>query len=60
MDRGDGRPKYAVIIVEERRPEGQFNFEDLRDQLRGRLAEQNAMDRLIRILMESTYVEIRM
>lgn len=60
LDLGDGRPKYAVIIVQERRPEGQFNFEDLRDQLRSRLAEQNAMDRLIRILREATYVEIRM
>ncbi len=60
LDRGDGRPKYSVVIVDERRPEGQFSFEDLRDQMRGRLAEQNAMDRLIRILKESTYVEIRM
>jgi peptidyl-prolyl cis-trans isomerase SurA len=60
LDRGDGRPKYSVVIVQERRPEGQFSFEDLRDQMRGRLAEQNAMDRLIRMLMESTYVEIRM
>ena len=60
LDRGDGRPKYAVVIVEERRPEGQFSFEDLRDQMRTRLAEQNAMDRLIRLLRESTHVEIRM
>jgi len=60
LDLGDGRPKYAVLIVDVRRAEGQFNFEDLRDQLRTRLAEQNAMDRLIRILRESTYVEVRM
>jgi peptidyl-prolyl cis-trans isomerase SurA len=60
LDLGDGRPKYAVIIVEQRRAAGKFDFEDLRDQMRSRLGEQNAMDRLIRILRESTYVEVRM
>jgi peptidyl-prolyl cis-trans isomerase SurA len=45
LDLGDGRPKYAVIRVEELRPEGEFSFEDLRDQMRGALAQQNAMKR---------------
>jgi hypothetical protein len=60
LDIGDGRPKYVVMQVIELRPEGEYNFEDVRDQLRGTLAEQNAMQRLLRSLREATYVEIRL
>jgi peptidyl-prolyl cis-trans isomerase SurA len=60
LERGDNRPKFAVMILDEKRAEGQFSFEDLRDQMRIRLSEQNAMERLLRTLRESTYVEIRL
>lgn len=60
IDLGDGRPKYAVIRVIELRPEGEYSFEDLRDQIRGVLSEQNAMDRLLRSLRAATYVEIKL
>jgi len=60
LERGDGRPKFAVLVLDEKRAEGQFSFEDLRDQMRIRLGEQNAMERLFRTLREATYVEIRM
>jgi peptidyl-prolyl cis-trans isomerase SurA len=60
LDRGDQRPKYAVVIVDERRPEGEYSFEDLRDQLRTRLSEQSAMERLLQKLRDATYIEVRM
>jgi peptidyl-prolyl cis-trans isomerase SurA len=60
LDLGDGRPKYAVIRVEELRPEGEFSFEDLRDQMRGALAQQNAMKRFLDGLRAATHVEIRL
>jgi len=60
LDRGDSRPKYAVLVYEDARPEGTFSYEDLRDRLRQSLAEQNAMERLMRSLRESTYIEIRL
>jgi peptidyl-prolyl cis-trans isomerase SurA len=60
LDLGDGRPKYAVIRVEELRPEGEFSFEDLRDQMRNALAEQNAMRRLLDGLRAATYIEVRL
>jgi len=60
LDIGDGRPKYVDMQVIELRPEGEYNFEDVRDQLRSTLAEQNAMQRLLHSLREATYVEIRL
>jgi peptidyl-prolyl cis-trans isomerase SurA len=60
LDRGDQRPKFAVVLIDERRSEGTFSFEDLRDQLRTRLSEQAAMERLIRSLRDATYIDIRM
>ncbi len=60
LDLGDGRPKYAAIRFEEARPEGLFSFDDLRDQLRNMLAEQNAMQRYLESLRSSTYIEIRL
>ena len=60
LDMGDGRPKYAVVRVEELRPEGEFSFEDLRDQMRNALSEQNAMRRLLDGLRNATYIEVRL
>ncbi len=60
IDAGDGRPKFAVIRVLELRPEGEYSFEDLRDQMRNVLSEQNAMQRMLRSLREATYVEVRL
>jgi peptidyl-prolyl cis-trans isomerase SurA len=60
LDVGDGRPKYVVLRVEEMRPEGEYSFEDLRDQMRNVLAEQNAMRRFLESLRGATYVEIRL
>jgi peptidyl-prolyl cis-trans isomerase SurA len=59
LDRGDGRPKYAVLVYQGSRPAGAFSYEDMRDRLRQSLAEQNAMERLLGSLRGATYTEIR-
>jgi peptidyl-prolyl cis-trans isomerase SurA len=56
----DRRPKFAVIVLQSVRPEGEYSFEDLRDRLRSVLSEQNAMERLMRSLREATYIETRL
>ncbi len=60
LDRGDGRLKYAVLVFQRHRPPGTFSYEDLRDRLRNTLAEQNAIERLMRSLREFTYIETRL
>jgi len=56
-----GRPSlYAVVVFDAARPEGENSFEDVRDELRSRLATQNAMDRYLRTLKRAIYVDIRM
>jgi len=59
LDRGNGRTLYAVVIFQEARPEGPAEFEDLRDQLRQGLAEDNAIVRYIETLRDATYIDIR-
>ena len=55
-----GRAKFAVIRVTDTRPEGEYEFEDLRDQLRNTLAEQNAMERYLRTLRNAAHIEVRL
>jgi len=59
LDRGNGRTLYAVLIFLQERPEGPAEFEDLRDQLRQGLGEENAIQRYIDSLREATYIDIR-
>ncbi len=59
LDRGNGRTLYAVIIFLEERPEGPAAFEDLRNQIRDSLAEENAITRYVETLRAATYIEIR-
>ncbi len=53
-------PKYAVILFLEAKEEGELSFEDLRDQLRDRLAQENAFDRYVEELKQRTYVTVRL
>lgn len=59
LDRGNGRTLYAVVVFLESRPEGPAQFEDLREQLRQRLAEENAIQRYLESLREATFIDIR-
>ncbi len=54
-----GRTKYAVILFDGERPAGPASFEDLSDQIRTTLADQNAYERFIETLRKATYVEVR-
>ena len=54
------RSKYVVAIVTAAQPAGDFTLDDLRDQIRQRLAQQKAYDGLMRQLRRQTYVEDRL
>lgn len=55
-----GRTKYAVLMFDEARPEGEYRFEDVRDRLRDSVAQRNAVEQLLRHLRDQTYVEVRL
>jgi len=50
---------WVVMDFMGSRPAGQFTFDDLRDQIRRALSEQNALARYVDELKKSTYVEVR-
>ncbi|MFQ6044946.1 MAG: peptidylprolyl isomerase [Gemmatimonadales bacterium] len=54
-----GRTKYAVILFDRERPEGEITFEDVRDVIRAQLTETNAITRYVRRLKESAYIDVR-
>lgn len=53
------RTKYAVVQLVNRRDTGEFTFEDVKDQIRGRLGEQMALRRYLDTLRSATYVDVR-
>jgi peptidyl-prolyl cis-trans isomerase SurA len=53
------RPQFVVCQVMARRPAGEFRYEDVRDQIASRLANQLAIRRYIDRLKSATYVEVR-
>jgi len=55
-----GNPFFAVLRVTERRAAGPRTFEDVRDQLRARLQEEKALERILTQLRERSFVEIRL
>ena len=58
-DRGNGRSTYTVMILQDLRPAGALAFNDVRDQLRAQLAQQNGIERFLQTLRDATYIEIR-
>lgn len=55
-----GRPAlYTVVVLDDMKPEGEYTFEEVRDQLREQLASQNAMERYLRSLRRATYTDVR-
>lgn len=51
--------KYAVVVVDQRRGEGELGFDDVREQIRSGLADQLAIRRYLDQLRRRTFVEIR-
>lgn len=58
--RGMGpQPVVAVVKVADIREAGEFTFEDLRDQIRGRLQQQKNLERIWEQLRSEAYVDVR-
>lgn len=53
------RSKYAVVQVIGKRAEGEISFEDVKEMIRPRVAEQLSIQRYVAQLRAKTYVEIR-
>lgn len=53
------RAKYAVVQVTERTPEGEYRYEEVKDQLRNQLGERLMIRRYLDRLRLATYVEVR-
>jgi len=56
----NGRERYGVIRFDEERPEGEYTFAELRDVLRGQLAQQNMVARYVASLRAATFVDVRL
>lgn len=55
-----GRTLHAVIRLESERPAGPYTYEELKDQIRGRLADQSAVQRYLDELRRRVHVEVRL
>jgi peptidyl-prolyl cis-trans isomerase SurA len=53
------RSKFAVVLVDHRRAEGEISFEDVKEVIRSRVAEQLSVQRYVEQLRRKTFVEIR-
>ncbi len=54
------RPQFTVLEVTGRQPEGELRFEDVRDQIRGRLAQDLGVQHYVDRLRRQTYIDIRL
>ena len=57
---GTKRPKFVVLEVLKRLPEGELSFEDVKDRIRETLGQQLAVKHYLDILRRTTYVEVRL
>jgi peptidyl-prolyl cis-trans isomerase SurA len=55
-----GRVRFAAILFEGARPEGEYTYEELYDRLRSALSEGSAVRRYVEELRRNTYVDIRL
>jgi peptidyl-prolyl cis-trans isomerase SurA len=53
------RSKYAVVLIDRKRAEGEIGFDDVREQIRSNVADQLAISRYVARLRAKTFVEIR-
>lgn len=53
------RSKYAVVQVTGKRAEGEISFDDVKEMIRPRVAEQLSIQRYVAQLRAKTFVEIR-
>ncbi len=60
LERPGGHLRYAVVKVEQVRPEGPYTFEELRERIRAQLAREGVLRRYLEDLRKRTYIEIRL
>lgn len=53
------RPKFVVLELIKRLPEGELRFEDVKDRIRETLGQQLAVKHYLDVLRRTTYVDIR-
>ncbi|MGH7548962.1 MAG: foldase protein PrsA [Gemmatimonadales bacterium] len=54
------RPKFVVLELVKRLPEGQLSFDDVKDRIRETLGQQLAVKHYLDVLRRTTYVEMRL
>jgi peptidyl-prolyl cis-trans isomerase SurA len=54
------RIRFAVIRFDDRKPEGEYTYEEVRDRLRARLSEESGVRRFIQELRKRVYIDIRL
>jgi peptidyl-prolyl cis-trans isomerase SurA len=59
LDGPGGRRKFSVVLVTEKRAEGEIRYEDVKDRVRGALAEQLATRKYLQRLRSATFVDVR-
>jgi peptidyl-prolyl cis-trans isomerase SurA len=55
-----GRVRFAAMLFEGARPEGDYTYEELHDRLRAALAEGSGVRRYLEDLRRTTYIDIRL
>lgn len=55
-----GPARYAVIRFLDRKPEGEYSFEELLDTIRRNLSEESGIRRYLEMLREQIYVDVRL
>ncbi len=51
--------QYAVILFQQRLEAGEYTFEEMRDNLRNVIAEENGVAQYVAVLKSVTYIDIR-
>jgi peptidyl-prolyl cis-trans isomerase SurA len=51
--------KYAVILFQQRLEAGEYTFEEMRDNLRDMIAQENGIAQYVATLRAATYIDIR-
>jgi peptidyl-prolyl cis-trans isomerase SurA len=58
IDAATARPKFAIVDITKRDPEGELTFEDVKDRVRAQLSQQLTLKKYISTLRRTTYVAI--
>ncbi len=56
----DGRSKFAIVKITERRPEGDLSYEDMKTMIRSQLSQTLAVQRYVSRLRSANYIDVRL